>query len=120
LFDVANGSRVLINSDMIIDGISQAATGIRAIDGSSVAVTNGRKVTINNCAAAASASNCSMISFDAITGASNTFGMLAYRGSIVTYQTDTLGKSWSNDASGGGLVLTGQNSTDLSDATLDL
>jgi hypothetical protein len=105
---------------MIIDGVSQAGTGIRAIDGSSVAVTSNRTVTINNCASAASASNCSMISFDKITGADNTFGLLAYRGSIVTYNTDTLVKSWSNDANSGGLVLTGKNSTDLSDATLDL
>jgi hypothetical protein len=120
LFEVANGSRVLINSDMIIDGLAQAATGIRAIDGSSVAVTGNRTITINNCAGAANAVNCSMISFDKIAGDANTFGLMAYRGSIITYNTDTLKKTWSNDANSGGLVLTGKNSTDLSNATLDL
>jgi hypothetical protein len=120
LFEVANGSRVLVNSDMIVNGISQAATGIRAINGSSVSVTDNRIITINNCAGAVNATHCSLISFDKITGSGNMFGMLAYRGSIITYKTDTLGKSWSNDADSGGLVLTGSNSTTLSDATLDL
>lgn len=120
LFDVSGGSKVLINSDMIIDGLTQSATGMRVIDNSQVSVESGKTLTINNCAGAINALKCSLVSVDTLTGSGNTFGMLAYRGSIISYGTDTLEKAWSNDANQGGLVLTGKNSTDLSDATLDL
>lgn len=120
LFEVSGGSTVLIASDMIIDGISQAATGIRVIDGSTVTVEDNRVITVNNCAGVVNALKCSMVSLSTLTGTGNTFGMMAYRGSIISYSNDTLEKAWSNDANSGGLVLTGTNSTNLSDATLDL
>jgi len=120
LFDVSGGSNVLIKSDMIIDGLAQSATGIRAIDNSSVAAEDNVTITINNCAGAANALKCSAISFSKLTGTSNTFGMMAYRGSIISYSSDTLEKAWSNDANSGGLVLTGSNSTTLSGATIEL
>ena len=100
--------------------MAQSATGIRAIDNSHVAVEGGKTLTINNCAGVINATKNSFISVDTLTGSGNTFGMMAYRGSIISYNTDTLEKSWSNDAASGGLVLTGQNSTDLSKATLYL
>lgn len=120
LFDVSGGSKVLISSDMIIDGLTQSATGMRAVDNSQVAIEVGKTLTINNCAGAINASKCSLVSVDKITGTGNTFGMMAYRGSIVSYNTDTLQKAWSNDAASGGLVLTGSNSTTLSGATIEL
>lgn len=120
LFDVSGGSKVLIASDMIIDGINQSATGMRVVDNSSVSVESGRTLTVNNCAGVINALKCSLVSVDKLTGSGNTFGMLAYRGSIISYSEDTLEKAWSNDANQGGLVLTGKNSSDLSDATLDL
>jgi len=120
LFDVSGGSNVLINSDMIIDGLTQSPTGIRVIDGSNVISESGRTLTINNCAGAINALKCSLVSVSKLTGSGNTFGMMAYLGSIISYGEDTLEKAWSNDANQGGLVLTGKNSSDLSDATLDL
>lgn len=120
LFDVSGGSNVLINSDMTIDGINQSPTGMRAIDDSKVAVESGKILTINNCAGAINALKCCLVSVDKLAGSGNVFGMLAYRGSIISYNEDTLEKAWSNDANQGGLVLTGKNSSDLSDATLDL
>ena len=120
LFDVSGGSTVMIKSDMIINGISAAGTGIRAIDGGVVATEETIKVTINNCAAAAQATKCAFISFGTLTGSGNTFGVLAYRGSIISYATDTLQKAWSHDANSGGMVLTGSNSTNLSGATIEL
>ena len=120
LFEVAGGSKVLINSDMTIDGLNQSATGIRAIDNSHVVVESGRILTINNCVGAINTLKCSFVSVDKLTGTSNTFGMMAYRGSIISYNTDTLEKAWSNDAASGGLVLTGSNSTTLSGATIEL
>ena len=120
LFDVSGGSKVLINSDMIIDGVNQGATGMRVVDNSNVAVESGKTLTVNNCAGAINALKCSLVSVDKLAGSGNIFGMLAYRGSIVSYNTDTLEKMWSNDANQGGLVLTGQNSSDLSGATIEL
>lgn len=120
LFDVSGGSKVLINSDMTIDGITQSATAMRAVDNSNISMEGGRILTVNNCGAAINALKCSFVTVDKLTGSSNTFGMMAYMGSIISYGTDTLDKAWSNDANQGGLVLTGKNSTDLSDATLDL
>ena len=120
LFDVTNGSKVLIKSNMVLNGVSQAGNGIRAIDDSSVAAETNVIVEINNCSAAVSAQKCSLVSFDTITGTENMFGMLAYRGSIISYNKDTMTKWWSNDANSGGLVLTGSNSTTLSGATIEL
>lgn len=120
LFDVSCGSNVLINSDMIIDGLTQSATAMRAVDNSVISMEGGRTLTVNNCGAAINALKCSFVTVDKLTGTDNTFGMMAYMGSIISYNTDTLDKAWSNDANQGGLVLTGKNSTDLSNATLDL
>ena len=60
------------------------------------------------------------MSLSTITGKGNMVGMVANQGAIVSYKTDTVEKMWSNAADTGGLVLTGKNSSDLSDATLDL
>ena len=120
LFDVSGGSKVLIASDMIIDGLDQSATGMRVVDNSQVSVESGKTLTINNCAGAINALKCCLVSVDKLAGSGNTFGMLAYRGSIISYNTDTLEKMWSNDANQGGLVLTGKNSSDLSGATIEL
>lgn len=120
LFDVSGGSNVFINSDMIIDGLTQSATAMRAIDNSVISMEGGRTLTVNNCGAAINAQKCSFVTVDKLTGTSNTFGMMAYMGSIISYNTDTLDKAWSNDANQGGLVLTGKNSTDLSGATIEL
>lgn len=120
LFDVSGGSSVLVNSDMIIDGLTQSATAMRAIDNSTISIESGRTLTVNNCGAAINAQKCSFVTVDKLTGSDNTFGMMAYMGSIISYNSDTLDKAWSNDANQGGLVLTGQNSSDLSGATIEL
>lgn len=120
LFDVSCGSNVFINSDMIIDGLTQSATAMRAIDNSVISMEGGRTLTVNNCGAAINAQKCSFVTVDELTGSDNTFGMMAYMGSIISYNTDTLDKAWSNDANSGGLVLTGSNSTTLSGATIEL
>ena len=120
LFDVSCGSNVLVNSDMIIDGLTQSATAMRAIDNSVISIESGRTLTVNNCGAAINAQKCSFVTVDKLTGSDNTFGMMAYMGSIISYNTDTLDKAWSNDANSGGLVLTGSNSTTLSGATIEL
>lgn len=120
LFVAKDGSNVTIGSDMILDGIDSGITGMVVENNSHVVTANNITLTCNNCGMAIAATWCSFVSLNAITGSENTFGMSASQGSIVSYKTDTLLKSWSNNADSGGLVLTGKNSSDLSDATLDL
>lgn len=120
LFVAKAGSNVLLGSDMILDGIDQGVTGMVVENNSRVVTGNNVKLTCNNCGMAVAATWCSMVSLNEIKGSENVFGMSASQGSIVSYKTDTLDKYWSNNADSGGLVLTGQNSSDLSDATLDL
>lgn len=120
LFDVSGGSNVVIKSAMTIDGLSAKGTGIRAIDGSTITTEESITVTINNCQAVIHAVKCANVSVGTISGTGNIFGMLAYRGSIISYATDNLEIAWSNDANSGGLVLTGSNSTTLSGATIEL
>lgn len=120
LFVAKDGSSVTIGSDMILDGIDSGITGMVVENNSHVVTANNITLTCNNCGMAIAATWCSFVSLNAITGSENTFGMSASQGSIVSYKTDTLSKMWSNNADSGGLVLTGKNSSDLSDATLDL
>lgn len=120
LFLAKDGSNVSIGSDMILDGIDSGVTGMIVENDSHVVTGNNVKITANNCAMAVSAQWCSYVSLSTITGSGNVFGLSASQGAIVSYKTDTLSKSWSNNADSGGLVLTGKNSSDLSDATLDL
>lgn len=120
LFVAKNGSRVLIDSDMLIDGINQGSVGIMAENAAHIVANNNVKVTANNNGGIASATKDSTISFDTIAGSSNMVGVQASRGSIVSYRTNNASTSWGNNADSGGLVLTGSNSTTLSGATLDL
>lgn len=120
LFLAKDGSNVSVGSDMILDGIDAGVTGMIVENNSHLVTANNVTLTCNNCAMAITAQWCSFVSVSTITGSGNIFGMSASQGAIVSYKTDTLTKSWSNNADSGGLVLTGQNSSDLSDATLDL
>lgn len=120
LFAVKDGSKVIIGSNITMDGKNADVYGIVAENGSHVVTANNKTITCNNCSMAVSATWCSFVSISTITGSGNTFGLSATQGSIVSYKTDTLTKMWSNNADSGGLVLTGKNSSDLSDATLDL
>ncbi len=120
LFVAKEGSNVIIYSDMILDGIDMGVTGMIVERDSHLVAVIPTVLTFNNCAATATAQWCSFISLNTITGKDNMFGMVASQGGIVSYNTDTTLKNWSNSADSGGLVLTGKNSTDLSDATLDL
>jgi hypothetical protein len=120
LFLVKDGSNVSIASDMILDGIDMGVTGMIVENNSHVVTGLNTTLTVNNCAATVTAQWCSFVSLNKITGSENMFGMVASQGGIVSYKTDTTLKNWSNSADTGGLVLTGKNSTDLSDATLDL
>ena len=120
LFLVKDGSNVSVASDMILDGIDMGVTGMIVENNSHVVTGINTTLTVNNCAATVTAQWCSFVSLNKITGSENMFGMVASQGGIVSYKTDTTLKNWSNSADTGGLVLTGKNSTDLSDATLDL
>ena len=120
LFAVKDGSKVIIGSNITMDGKNADVYGIVAENGSHVVTANNKTITCNNCSMAVSATWCSFVSISTITGSGNTFGLSATQGAIVSYKTDTLSKMWSNNADSGGLVLTGKNSSDLSDATLDL
>ena len=120
LFVAKDGSNVTVGSDMILDGIDSGVTGMVVENNSHLVTANNITLTCNNCGMAVSATWCSFVSLNAITGSENMFGMSASQGAIVSYKTDTLDKMWSNNADSGGLVLTGKNSSDLSDATLDL
>jgi hypothetical protein len=105
---------------MILDGLDMGITGMIVERSSNLATGFNTTLTVNNCAATVLAQWCSLVSLNAITGGGNMIGMSASQGGIVSYKNDTTEKMWSNNADTGGLVLTGQNSTDLSDATLDL
>lgn len=120
LFLAKDGSNVSIGSDMILDGIDSGVTGMIVENNSHVVTANNVTLTCNNCGMAISAQWCSFVSVSTITGTECVFGMSATQGGIISYKTDTLSKMWSNNADSGGLVLTGNNSSDLSGATLDL
>jgi hypothetical protein len=120
LFVAKNGSNVFIYSDMVIDGIDAGTTGMIVENNSHVVANNNMKLTANNCGGIASANTNSFISFDIIEGSENIVGVQASRGAIVSYKTNTASTMWGNNATSGGLILTGSNSTNLSGATLDL
>lgn len=116
-----NGSNVSIGSSIAINGINDSVSGISATNGSNIYSATGTIVSISDCnGAAAMADMCSLISFDTITGANNIIGVGATRGGIISYNSETMENMWGNNAASGGLVLTGDNSTELSGATLDL
>lgn len=120
LFDVTNGSTVVIKNDMIVDGVSGNSIGIRVVEGSKVAAFETTTLTVNNCVGVANVQKSSSLSLNNLAGTGNVFGLVAYWGGVITYAKDTLEKAWSNDANSGGLVLTGNNSTTLSGATIEL
>lgn len=120
LFLVQNGSNVFVGSDMILDGIDSGVTGMIVENNSHVVGANNVKLIANNCAGAVVAQWCSFVSFTEITGAANIFGVGASYGAIISYKNETIDMMWSNTADTGGLVLTGSNSTTLSDATIEL
>ena len=120
LYVVKGGSSVRIGSTMVLDGVNASSNGLLADTGSTVAATASATLTVNNCSVALTAQWCSFVSLTTINGSGSIFGMVASQGSIVSFKTDALDIAWSNAADTGGLVLTGVNSTNLSDATLDL
>ena len=120
LFVAKDGSNVSVSSDMYLNGLNSNSIGMLVENNSHLVTADNVKITCDNCAMAITAQWCSFVSVSTIAGVNNTFGMSATQGSIVSYKTDSLYKLWSNNADSGGLVLTGQNSSDLSDATLDL
>lgn len=120
LFLAKDGSNVYLSSDMILDGIDQGVTGMIVENNSHVVTANNVTLTVNNCGSTVVSQWCSFVSLSKITGLENVFGLSATQGGIISYNTDTTDKYWSNNAASGGLVLTGTNSTNLSDATLDL
>ena len=120
LFLAKDGSNVRINSNMTLDGLDMGINGVMVENNSHVVASPNTVLTVNNCGATILAQWCSFVSVNTITGTGNMIGMSASQGSIISYKTDTTSKMWSNLADTGGLVLTGQNSSDLSDATLDL
>lgn len=120
LFLVQNGSNVFVGSDMILDGIDSGVTGMIVENNSHVVGANNVKLIANNCAGAVVAQWCSFVSFTEITGSGNVFGVGASYGAIISYKNETIDMMWSNTADTGGLVLTGSNSTTLSDATIEL
>ena len=120
LYVVRNGSNVRVNSSMTMDGADTNVNGVFVENNSHVVGGSNVKVTVNNCAGVIVAQWCSFVSFTEVAGTGNIFGMGASYGGIISYKTDSVSKMWSNLADTGGLVLTGSNSTALSDATLDL
>ena len=120
LFLVTGGGNVVVVSNMSLNGLDMGVTGVIVERGSHFVVGSNITLTVNNCAVTVFAQWCSFASIGQITGSGNMLGMAAAQGGIVSYKTDTTEKMWSNSADTGGLVLTAKNSTDLSDATLDL
>ena len=120
LFIVKDGSNVSVGSDLILDGVDRSITGMIVENNSHLVTKNNVTLTVNNCVGTVTAQWCSFVSINSITGTNNVVGMSASQGGIVSYRTDTTSKDWSNLASSGGLILTESNSSDLSDATLDL
>ena len=119
LFSVKNGSNVLIGSNLILEGTNMGVAGFMVENNSHVTANNNIKVTANNCAGIASTNKNSFASFENIDGSDNMVGLVATRGGIITYKSNTASTMWGNSADTGGLILTGSNSTNLSGATLD-
>jgi hypothetical protein len=120
LFVAKDGSKVMIGSDMIFEGKNMSVTAMVVEQNSHLVTGYNVTITCNDCVGSVIAQWCSFASLNNVTGSGNMIGFSASQGGIVSYKTDTLEKMWSNNADSGGLVLTGQNSSDLSNATLDL
>lgn len=120
LFHVKNGSNVLISSDLILDGINETVAGFMIENNSHVTANTNINLTANNCVGIASASKNSFVSFENIYGSNNVVGLVATRGSIISFKTNTASTMWGNSADSGGLILNGSNSSDLSGATVEL
>lgn len=121
LYLADGGSKVLISSAMQIDAGGDTTSGISATNGSSIFVQFNETISVSNCyGAAVNADKCSLVSLATITGVENVVGLAAYRGGIISYQKNEMQNMWGNSADSGGLVLTGENSSELSGATLDL
>lgn len=120
VFIAKDGSNVVIGSDMTIDCMDTQSVGMAAENNSHVAFKMEKTLTANNCLFAVTAQWCSFVSLHTVTGTNNVFGFSASQGAIVSYRNDSTEKMWSNNADSGGLLLTGNNSSDLSGATLDL
>lgn len=121
LYLVDGGSKALIGSAMQLDAGGDTTTGISATNSSVITVQFNETISVSNCyGAAVNADKCSLVSIATITGVDNVVGLSASRGGIISYQSNEMQNMWGNSAGSGGLVLTGENSSELSGATLDL
>lgn len=120
VFVAKDGSNVIVANNMTIDCVDTKSVGMAVENNSHVSFKMNTTFTANNCLFAVTAQWCSFVSLYAVTGTNDVFGFSASQGSIVSYREDSVDKMWSNNADSGGLVLTGNNSSDLSGATLEL
>lgn len=120
LLSVKNGSRVFIPNDLTLSGGDNNIGGIYAQRGSVVSAARYHTIVINNClSVAAAATMCGVLTFAAVTGSGNFVGLSASMGGLITYETNTLGSDFGDNADTGGRIQTGGGVSALADASVE-
>lgn len=118
IFLVSYNSSVLLGSGMTVRCAGSNEVGVGVTYGSELVCVNTTLTVLNAASTAIRVTFGSRAAFDTITGSSNTAaGLMAERGSILSYTTSTLTSSWGNVVTTGSRILTGSGS-ELSPASV--
>jgi hypothetical protein len=120
LLKSTNGSNVYLNRSLLIEGGSNAVSGVSATYNSTISSINGVTVTVNKCGGnAVVATNGSIIALYNIKGVDNFSGLYASVGGVITCESSTVTSYFGDESSGGGRIFTGGATSILSVATLE-
>jgi len=118
IFLVSYNSSVLLGSGMTVRCAGSNEVGVGVTYGSELVCVNTTVTVLNAASTAIRVTFGSRAAFDTITGSSNTAaGLMAERGSILSYTTSTISSAWGNVVTTGSRILTGSGS-ELSPASV--
>ena len=118
IFLVSYNSSVLLGSGMTVRCAGSNEVGVGVTYGSDLVCVNTTVTVLNAASTAIRVTFGSRAAFDTITGSSNTAaGLMAERGSILSYTTSTISSAWGNVVTTGSRILTGSGS-ELSPASV--
>ena len=120
LFDVDNGSNVLISQGVTIDGTNSGLAGGLEVRGcSTVSVDSNNQVTLSNLFSGIGASRGSTVALARISGTNVYFGITVGFGSVVSYDTNTLVSSVGNEAANGSRIYSGNGTINFVSAKIE-
>lgn len=120
LFDVDNGSNVLISQGIAIDGTNGGLVGgLEVRSNSVVSVDSNNQMTFTNLFSAIGASRGSTVALARIGGSSVYFGITVGFGSVVSYDTSTLVADVGNEAANGSRIYAGNGTINFATARIE-